>query len=198
MLRGRGRRRVIDDQKCGEERTRHDERHPEGIEGLRIRRAVPHTCAGGACRIRLGGLSLCRGHARLSLIFGGATAFNQNYTVLGIGGGYFIADGIEAGLDAESWSGSSPSIEEISPQVRAVFPRPGSVSPYAGVFYRRTFTEGYRALDTVGAPVGLYFLSGGNLYFGAGVAEENHLNCDRTIYTSCAEIYPELSLALIF
>ncbi len=145
-----------------------------------------------------GAYPFAAGSARLSLAFGGATAFHRNYTVFGIGGGYFVADGIEAGLDYESWSGSSPRIEQISPQVRAVFPRPGSVSPYVGVFYRRTFIEGYRGLDTAGARAGLYLLSGRNLYFGAGVAQEFHLNCDRTIYSSCAETYPELSLAIIF
>ncbi len=145
-----------------------------------------------------GACPFAAGSARLSLAFGGATAFHQNYTVFGIGSGYFVADGIEAGLEYESWSGSSPRIEPVSPQVRFVFPRPGSISPYAGVFYRRTFIEGYRGLDTAGARAGLYFLSGRNLYFGAGVAQEFHLNCDRTVYSSCAETYPELSLAIIF
>ncbi len=138
------------------------------------------------------------GSARLSLAFGGATAFHQNYTVFGIGGGYYVADGIEAGLDYESWSGSSPRIQQVSPQVRFVFPRPGSVSPYAGVFYRRTYIEGYRGLDTAGARAGLYLLSGRNLYFGVGVAQEFHQDCDRTIYSSCSETYPELSLAIVF
>ncbi len=145
-----------------------------------------------------GAYPFAAGSARLSLAFGSATAFHQNYTIFGIGGGYFVADGIEAGLDYESWSGSSPRIQQISPQVRFVFPRPGSVSPYAGAFYRRTYIEGYRDLDTAGARAGLYLLSGRNLYFGVGVAQEFHLDCDRTIYSSCAETYPELSLAIIF
>ncbi len=138
------------------------------------------------------------GSARLSLAFGGATAFHRNYTVWGIGGGYFVADGIEAGLDAESWSGNSPRIEQISPQVRAVFRRAGPVSPYAGIFYRRTYIEGYRDLDTAGVRAGVFFLSRSNFYFGAGLAQEIHLNCDRTVYSSCAETYPELSFAVVF
>jgi hypothetical protein len=138
------------------------------------------------------------GSARLSIAFGGATAFNRNYTIFGIGGGYFIADGIEAGLDAEEWTGNSPRIQQFSPEVRAVFLRERSVNPYAGVFYRRTLIEGYRDLDTAGVRVGGYFQTGRNFYFGAGLAQEFHLNCDRTVYSSCAEIYPELLFAVVF
>ncbi len=138
------------------------------------------------------------GSARLSVAFGGATAFDRSYTIFGIGGGYYIADGIEAGFDFESWSGDSPRIQQFSPQVRAVFLRNGSVSPYAGVFYRRTLIEGYRDLDTAGVRVGGYFLTGRNFYFGAGLAQEIHLNCDRTVYSSCAETYPELAFAIVF
>ncbi len=138
------------------------------------------------------------GSARLSITFGAARAFDQSYTVFGIGGGYYIADGIEAGLDAESWSGSSPRIEEFSPQVRAVFLRDRSVNPYVGVFYLRTFIEGYRDLDTMGVRAGGYVLAGRNFYFAAGLAQEMHLDCDRNVYASCTEIYPELFFAVIF
>jgi hypothetical protein len=138
------------------------------------------------------------GNARLSIVFGGAVAFDRNYSILGMGGGYFIADGIEVGLDAEAWSGNSPRIEQVSPQARVVLWRDGSVQPYAGIFYRRTLIDGYRDLDTAGARAGVYFLSGRNAYFGAGLAEEVHLNCDRTVYTYCMETYPELLFAVIF
>jgi len=145
-----------------------------------------------------GSYPFAAGSASLSITFGGGTAFDQNYQVFGIGGGYYIADGIEVGLDAEWWTGNSPSIQEYSPQVRAVFLRDRSVSPYAGVFYRRTLIEGYSGLDTVGLRAGAYFLTGGNLYFGAGLAQEVHLNCDETVYSSCAPIYPELLFAVVF
>jgi hypothetical protein len=117
-----------------------------------------------------GSYPFAAGSARLSITFGGATAFDQSYTVFGIGGGYYIADGIEAGFDAESWSGSSPRIEEFSPQVRAVFLRERSVNPYVGVFYLRTFIEGYRDLDTAGLRAGGYFPAGRNFYFAVGLA----------------------------
>ncbi len=138
------------------------------------------------------------GSARLSLAFGGATAFNQDYSVFGIGGGYFVADGIEAGLDAEEWSGNSPRIVQVSPQVRVVLSPVGTFKPYLGAFYRRTFIDGYRDLNTVGARVGAYFLMGTGFYFGAGLAADMHLNCDRTVYSSCGEAYPELLFAVTF
>ncbi len=138
------------------------------------------------------------GNARLSISFGGATAFNRNYSIFGIGGGYFIADGVEVGLDAEEWSGNSPRIEQVSPQVRVVLTREGTVQPYAGAFYRRTLIEGYPGRDTIGARAGVFFLTGRSAYFGAGLAQEVHLNCDRTVYSSCSETYPELLFAVIF
>ncbi len=138
------------------------------------------------------------GSARFSLAFGGATAFDRNYSIFGIGGGYFIADGIEIGFDAETWSGNSPHITQLSPQVRAVFHRAGAVNPYAGIFYRRTYIEGYRDLDTAGLRAGIFFVTGSNFYFGAGLVQEEHLNCDRTVYTHCSETYPELGIAVVF
>ncbi len=139
-----------------------------------------------------------QGSARLSIHAGGATAFDRNYSIFGIGGGYFVADGIEIGLDAEAWSGNSPRIEQISPQIRGVLNTSGPVKPYAGMFYRRTHIEGYRDNDTVGARAGTYFMVGNNAYFGAGLVQDTHLNCDRTVYSSCSETYPELLFAFVF
>jgi hypothetical protein len=139
-----------------------------------------------------------QGSGRLSFSFGGATAFNRDYSIFGIGGGYYVTDGIEVGLDMESWSGNSPGIEQISPQIRVVLDPDGSIKPYVGAFYLRTHIEGYRDADTVGARAGAYFLTGRNAYFGAGLAQDIHLNCDRTVYSSCAETYPELLFAVTF
>jgi hypothetical protein len=138
------------------------------------------------------------GNARLSVSLGGATAFDQNYSIFGIGGGYFVADGVEVGLDVEEWSGNSPRIEQVSPQVRFVLVRGGTVQPYAGAFYRRTMIQGHPGHDTIGGRAGVFFLTGRNAYLGAGLAQEVHLNCDRTVYSSCQEIYPELLFAVIF
>lgn len=138
------------------------------------------------------------GSARVSLSLGGATAFDRAYTTIGIGGAYFAAEGIEVGLDAESWSGNTPRIQQVSPQLRFVLNTAGPLKPYAGVFYRRTFIEHYRDLDTIGARAGVYVETGRNAYFGAGLVQDFHLRCDRTVFTSCAETYPELLIAIMF
>jgi hypothetical protein len=139
-----------------------------------------------------------QGSARLSIFLGSGTAFNQDYTIIGLGGGYFVADGVEVGLDVETWTGNTPHIEQVSPQVRYVFDVDGIVKPYAGVFYRRTHIESYRDTDSVGARAGVFFLAGKNAYFGAGLVLDNHLSCDRAVYTHCSEIYPELLIAFVF
>jgi len=138
------------------------------------------------------------GSTRLSLALGNGTAFNKDYAVFGLGGGYFVVDGIELGLQAEAWLGNSPHIGQLSPQVRMVIDREGRVKPYLGAFYRRTFIDGYRDNDTIGARAGLYFLTNGSTYFGAGLVQDVHLNCDRTVYSYCAETYPELLFAVFF
>jgi len=93
--------------------------------------------------------------ARLSVLAGGNTAFDQNYTIVGIGVGYYVADGIEAGLDAALWSGAHPRIYEAGPQLRFVLNASEVLKPYAGIFYRRTVIEGYRDADTAGGRAGL-------------------------------------------
>ncbi len=137
------------------------------------------------------------GNARISLFLGSGYAFDKTYSIFGLGAGYFVADGLELGLDAETWSGT-PGITQVSPSVRFVIKTTGPINPYAGIFYRRTFIDGYRDQDTIGARAGVFFLTGGNFYFGAGAAQEFHLTCDRAVYKNCEELYPELLVAVMF
>jgi hypothetical protein len=139
-----------------------------------------------------------QGSVRMSIMLGSGTAFRQDYTILGAGLGYYVADGIEAGVDVESWQGNDPRITRWSPQVLYVHLTDGNAKPYAGVFYRRTSISQYKDLNDAGGRAGLLFLYGRKAYLGLGLAYESHLNCDRAVYDSCADTYPELRLAIVF
>ncbi len=95
-----------------------------------------------------------KGSARLSLLVGSNTAFDQDYSVIGIGVGYYVTDGLEAGLDAETWQGNSPHIYRISPELRYVLYTVQPIKPYAGLFYRRTFIEDHGDHNEAGVRAG--------------------------------------------
>lgn len=139
-----------------------------------------------------------QGSIRVSLLFGGGRAFAQDYRVFGAGIGYYVAKGLEAGFEAETWSGNHPGITRLSPQLKYVFPAGGDARPYAGTFYRRTSIDGYKDLNDAGVRGGFLFLLGRSAYLGAGIVYERHLGCDRLVYESCSEAYPELLIAMIF
>jgi len=139
-----------------------------------------------------------RGSARLSLLVGSGTAFDQDYTVLGIGGGYYVMDGLEVGLDAETWQGSSPHISRISPGLRYVLYTVRTIKPYVGVFYRRTFIEDYRDHNEAGFRAGGIVRAGRRVYFGAGIVYDLRLSCDKSVYSSCTDVYPEIMFAVLF
>lgn len=139
-----------------------------------------------------------QGSLRVSLLFGGGRAFDRDYRVFGAGIGYYVVDGLEAGLEAETWQGNDPGITRVSPQLMYVFPLGREARPYAGAFYRKSFIDGYKDLNDAGGRAGMLFLLGGSAYLGAGLVYERHIGCDRAVYDSCSEAYPELLIALIF
>ena len=143
-----------------------------------------------------------RGIVRMTLLIGSGTAYENNiehnYTILGVGAGYYVIDGLEVGLDVEDWLGSGPRIYRVSPEIRYVFYTYEPMKPYAGVFYRRNFIEGYDDNNIVGVRAGGIFLIGKRSYFGAGVAYDKYLNCDKNQYSSCSDTYPEVMIAVTF
>jgi hypothetical protein len=142
------------------------------------------------------------GSGRMTLLIGGGTAYENNiqynYTILGVGAGYYVVDGLEVGLDVEDWLGGGPRIYRVSPEIRYVFYTMEPVKPYAGVFYRRNFIEGHDDNNIVGFRAGGIFLIGERSYFGVGMAYDKYLNCDRNQYSSCSDTYPEIMIAVTF
>jgi len=138
------------------------------------------------------------GNTRLSVIVGSGYAFNNSYLLIGVGAAYFLANGLDVGLDYEYWTGANPGIQKISPRVDYVFNVSGPLKPYAGVFYRRTMIDGLPDLDSIGGRAGLFFTSGKGVYIGAGLVYENYLSCDTARYSSCDDTYPEFLVAVTF
>ena len=133
-----------------------------------------------------------KGSHALSFIVGSGSSFNDDYVILGGGYGYYLVDGLEIGIDAQTWLSGDPSITKVSPQLKYVFTQPKTVKPYIGVFFRRTYIDGLDDLDSTGYRAGLYFTPQKNFYFGGGVAVENYSDCRESVYTDCSTSYPEI------
>jgi len=139
-----------------------------------------------------------RGRTHLSVVGGSGSAFNDSYFVLGVGASYYLADGLNIGLSAESWTGGDPGITKITPSVQYVFYQVPSVSPYVGAFYRRTYIDNLPDLDSVGGRAGVYLAAGRNMFVGIGAVYESYLDCDTRLYSDCTDTYPEISFTFAF
>ena len=139
-----------------------------------------------------------KGSARFSLLLGSGQAFGDDYTIIGIGVGYYAYNGLELGINLDSWQGGTPDINEVTPEIRYVFRNQSSIDPYVGALYRWTFISGLDDLTAYGLRAGVYITTGRTSYMGIGVAYIENTDCDERIYISCSETYPELSIAFTF
>ena len=145
-----------------------------------------------------------RGRSRFSLSGGSVGQFGNSYIVIGGGYGYFIANGLELGLDVAFYFGDDPSITTVSPNVRYVIWQLGAVKPYLGAFAQRQFMGEYRGIDlddidSVGARGGV-MVATGNSFFTGGVAYAKVLDCggNDQIELDCERVYPEFGFGLSF
>jgi hypothetical protein len=139
-----------------------------------------------------------KGSVRFSLLIGSGTAFDRDYTIFGIGGAYYVMDGLELGLDYETWQDNQPHIQTVSPQGRYVFHNAGTVKPYAGTFFRRTFIEDYEDQNQAGLRAGGVIQFDQRATFSAGIVYDIRFKCDKSVYSSCSDVYPELAFAVLF
>lgn len=148
------------------------------------------------CSTRINASAFSEGSVSFDIVAGSGSAFNQNYTVLGVGVGYYVAQGLEVGINLQHWFSSEPAITKVSPQVKFVFSELGDIKPYAGGFYRATFIEGQTEEGSFGFRGGAFFSNSNGANIGAGIVYEEYLDCDKVI--ECSATYPEVHFTFSF
>jgi hypothetical protein len=134
------------------------------------------------------------GSSRVTLIFGHGKGYGNTYAIYGLGVAYYIQDGLEVGIDIEDWTGGSPHITRVSPEIRYVFYWTPNLSPYAGLFYQQDFVSGRNDVDYLGVRAGFNFTLSERVYIGIGMVYDSALNCSR----NCSDTYPEILAAFTF
>jgi hypothetical protein len=147
------------------------------------------------------GTAFSKNSTSVAVIIGSGSAFNDNYTILGISAGYYVTKGLELGVELQRWFSGEPSITQISPQIRYVFTQPEIIKPYIGAFYRRTSYGDYNGIerddqDSLGYRAGAYFSTNDRVYIGAGVVYEKFKNCSNFI--DCSTTNPEILFTVSF
>lgn len=149
------------------------------------------------------GAAFSKGASSFGVVIGSGSAFDENYFILGAGLGYYVAQGLELGIDAQHWFSAEPSITKITPKVTYVFTQLGSVNPYVGAFYRRTFYgdgdiygQSIEDQNSYGYRVGAYLNSSDRVYLGGGIVHEKYMDCSPLV--DCSSTYPELIFTVSF
>jgi hypothetical protein len=134
-----------------------------------------------------------KGSKRVTVIAGAGSSFDENYAILGVGAGYFLTDGLEIGINWQTWLGGDPSINQITPELTYVFRNKSNFDPYIGALYRRTFISGLDDLSAYGARAGINFSTGPRSYIGFGMVYLDYQDCTKSVYQDCSDSYPEIA-----
>jgi hypothetical protein len=142
-----------------------------------------------------------KGSTSVGVVVGSGSAFNDNYTILGLGAGYYVTEGLELGIDLQRWFTGEPTITKVSPQIRYVFTRANTIKPYVGAFYRRTSYGDFNGIDlddqdSFGYRAGAYFSTDNSVFIGAGIVYEKFKDCPGL--TDCSTTSPEISFTFSF
>ncbi len=156
------------------------------------------ACLGTLAKAEAGAAIFAQGRTRLSVAAGYGVWNDKDYGIVGVGAGYYLMDGLEAGLDGEAWLGAKPHLYSVSPEVRYTFFNFESYKPYMGGFYKRSLYDTLRPLDSVGGRVGLAMPLGEHAYLSGGIVYEHYFNCNSSTYGTCSQTYPEIGLAFVY
>lgn len=137
-----------------------------------------------------------KGKVRVGFYGGAGNTYDRTYFILGGGAGYYVANGLEVGLDVEGWLLEDPTIWKLTPQIRYVVWQMNPIRPYVGAFWRQTYVaDPFEDYDSFGARGGIAYRSGGN-YLAVGVVYEKYND-----YQGLGDdyvIYPEIAFWVSF
>ena len=68
-----------------------------------------------------------KGSSNLVISAGSGSAFSDDYIILGLGYGYYLANGFQLGIKFDFWLDGSPSIYQVTPDIQYVFHCPQSI-----------------------------------------------------------------------
>ncbi|HEX4985060.1 MAG TPA: hypothetical protein VFV71_03200 [Burkholderiales bacterium] len=139
-----------------------------------------------------------RGSVSGSLYLGSGSALGNTYTTFGAGVGYMVSEGLMAGINGELWFGDDPKLQKLTPEIRYIFTHVNPVKPYVGGFFTRTFYEGLDDRNSYGVRGGIYFPFSTNAALSAGLVYEKIMDCDKSVYHDCSQVYPEAGLLVSF
>jgi hypothetical protein len=139
-----------------------------------------------------------KGAKRLSVVVGAGSAFDDDYFILGIGGGYYLTNGLELGLNWQTWLGGDPSINQLTPELTYVIKTQSAIHPYIGALYRHTFISGLDDLSAYGGRAGINITTNPRTYFGIGAVYQRYIDCDESTYRDCSSSYPEFVFGFSF
>jgi len=138
-----------------------------------------------------------QGKIRVGFYGGAGSTYNNTYLILGAGVGYYLLNGLEAGVDVEGWLLQDPNFWKVTPQVRYVLWQISPIRPYVGAFWRKTFVGGdfWPDYESYGGRLGIAYRKGGN-YLAVGAVYEKFTD---TIFGNENDVwYPEIAFWLSF
>lgn len=155
--------------------------------------------AGTATPVMAASGAFSQGSLGFSLGVGSGRSGTDSYYNIGLGVSYYLVDGLNVGLYAETRQGIEPDAYKVSPEIGYVFDVRAAAKPYVGAFFRRTFVDGFTDFDAYGARAGVYLQAGRNAYLGIGVVQEELSDCNGSIAgIPCSDSYGEISLMFHF
>ena len=135
------------------------------------------------------------GHKNFGFSIGQDSAYNNNYTVIGLNANYFPVENLSVGFGYQTWLGSTPSINQITLPLTYHIPLEMMYTPYIGTFYSHTFIEDpYQDYDSYGGKIGLTMQTSQSSYISFGWVHEIY---DDGI-NSESRGYPEVSAGFSF
>ena len=138
-----------------------------------------------------------RGSIALSVGLGWASSGSSSWTILGVGGGYFVIDGLKLGVDGTFWIGDKPFVSTVTPNATYIFTFVPMVQPYIGAMYRHYFVSNdLPDTDSIGGRLGVLFALGRNIYMGGGVLYEHFTDDD--VFEKRDQFYPEIMVGFSF
>jgi len=127
---------------------------------------------------------------------GSASIGNENYTILGVSGNYFVLDNLSIGIGYEKWFSGTPTIQKLTAETTYYIPASENIRPYAGLLYRRIFIgDNYGDVNAYGYRAGIAFVQG-RLLLSAGIVQEKYESSRRVLDDT--ETYGEFTVGISF